>query len=65
VALAGTAISALLGLLALTLAGRFDGRLHDAGDVARAIGADVVVVIPKLGVNLAGRPPVGAKDSGA
>jgi hypothetical protein len=65
VALAGTAISALLGLLALTLAGRFDGRVHDAGDVARALGADVVVVIPKLGVNLAGRPPVGAKDSGA
>jgi hypothetical protein len=65
VALAGTAISALLALLALTLAGRFDGRLHDAGDVARALGAEVVVVIPKLGVKLAGRPPVRATDRGA
>lgn len=65
VALAGTAISALLALLALTLAGQFDGRLHDAGDVARVLGAAVVVVVPKLGVKLAARPPVRATDSGA
>lgn len=65
VALLGVSLSALLGLLALTLAGQLDGRLHDARDVARALGTGVLVVIPKLGVKLAGRPPARVMDRGA
>lgn len=65
VALAGASISALLGLLTLLVAGRLDGHIYDADDVTRVLGADVVVVVPKLGFKLLGRPPRKATDTGA
>jgi hypothetical protein len=65
VGLVGASMSALLALLALMVAGRLDGRLYEPGDVARALGRDVVVVSLQLGVKLAGRQPVRITNTGA
>jgi hypothetical protein len=55
VGLVGGALSLVLALLAFLLAGRLDGHLHDPTDIARILGPKVVVVVPKLGIKLAGR----------
>ncbi len=64
VGLVGGSLSLLLGLFAFLLAGRLDGRLHDPIDIARILGPKVVVVVPKLGIKLAGRQAA-ARGSGA
>jgi len=65
VGLCGVSLSALLALFALMVAGRLDGRVYGPGDVARSLGRDVVVVIPKLGIKLVGREPVRITNAGA
>jgi hypothetical protein len=65
VGLCGVSLSALLALLALMVAGRLDGRVYGPGDVARTLGRDVVVVIPKLGIRLVSRELVRITNAGA
>jgi hypothetical protein len=64
VGLVGGALSLVLALFAFLLAGRLDGHLHDPTDIARILGPKVVVVVPKLGIKLAGRQAA-ARGSGA
>jgi hypothetical protein len=64
VGLGGASISVLLALLALMVAGRLDGRVYGPSDVARSLGRDVVVVIPKLGIKLVGRELVRITNAG-
>ena len=64
VGLLGGALSLVLALFAFLLAGRLDGHLHDPTDIARILGPKVVVVVPKLGIKLAGRQAA-ARRSGA
>lgn len=64
VGLGGASISVLLALLALMVAGRLDGRVYGPGDVARTLGREVVVVIPKLGIKLVGRELVRITNAG-
>lgn len=65
VGLCGASLSVLLALLALMVAGRLDGRVYGPGDIARSLGRDVVVVIPKLGIKLMGRELVRITNAGA
>jgi hypothetical protein len=64
VGLVGGSLSLVLALFAFLLAGRLDGHLHDPTDIARILGPKVVVVVPKLGIKLAGREAA-ARGSGA
>jgi len=64
VGLVGGALSLVLALFAFLLAGRLDGHLHDPTDIARILGPKVVVVVPKLGIKLAGGGAA-ARGSGA
>jgi uncharacterized protein involved in exopolysaccharide biosynthesis len=65
VALLGASMSVLLALLSLLVAGRLDEHLYDARDVERALGPDVVVVVPRLGMKLLARSPAGSTESDA
>jgi hypothetical protein len=65
VAVIGCAWSMLLALLTLIAAALLDRRLYAPQDVARVLGPDVVVVVPRLGVNWVGRLAAKATDGGA
>jgi hypothetical protein len=64
-ALVGGATSALIALIALIVAGRLDGRLYDTRDVARVLGPNLLVVVPKMGFKVAGRLSAKPMDSSA